>query len=306
MTDETAIEKEIKTVWESFSNEQPIEANRIDIKSELEQVERDASTDAREHLSLWLALLDEALHCLLTLHAFAEELSAEKSMSALSFWSLVARICALTVAIRRLIVAGLEDVARILARSLLETLDLALVSLADEEFAERYYSALEDEGYDANEFWKKNIGYGALNDRVKRTLDSANMTNEQVEFFFGYRQERRAQFSSSVHSSAHSALFSGGIPSLSRPGMISLSILGHVSIHSPSLLSFVIMEIHRFGVVIFHLVASDNPPVALKSAKYSSSYPSLLTAFLTLQEMTQRYSEMLPPPFNFPDTEDDE
>ncbi len=305
VTSESEIKEEIEAVWSRIADRQPVEVSRINVGSELERVELETANDAQEYLYFWLALLDEALHCLLTLHDFAEELSVEKNVSAISFRALVARACALTVAVKRLIATGLEDIARIVARSLLETLDLALVCVANPEFAQLYHSALADEEYSANEFWRKHISGDRLNRKVRHVFDSTDLTDEEVSFYFDNRKVAREQFSGSVHSSAHSALFSDGIPSLRELGMISTSILGHISAYSPGALSFVIMEVRRFGVVIFHLITSDDSPAVLKDAKFNLAYPNVYVAFLTLQEITERHSEMLPPPLEFPDTEDD-
>lgn len=305
MTNEPTVREEIETIWQRIVENQSLEATRVDVVAELQAVDRNTSQDAQEHLAFWLTLLDEALHCLLTMYEFADELSVEKDVSAITFRALLARGCALTVAIRRLIKTGLEDVARIVARSLLENLDLALVCLANRNFAQQYHSALEDERYDANEFWREHISGDRLNEKVRRVFSSTNMTEEQVNFYFANRKLSKRQFSGSVHSSAHSALFSDGIPSLSEPGMISTSILGHISLYSPGALSFIVMEVRRFGVIFFHLVTTNNSPAILRGVKDVPSYANVYAAFLTLQEITERYSDAIPPPFDFPDTEDD-
>lgn len=252
MTDTNSIEREIEAVWQSFADEYSISEPRTNVKARLEQVERETAADAREYLFLWIALFDEALYSLLALNDFTGELPNGEIVSTRVFELFLARVCVLMVAVRKLVVSGLEDVARIVVRSLLEALDLAITSLADDEFAERYSSAVEDEKYDANDFWKKNIGYKKLNTRVRKVLESTGLTDQQVEWFFENRRLTKEHFSGSVHSSAAtSAIFSTGVPSLAEPGMFSTSMLGHISIHSPDLLSFVIEEIHRFGVVFF-------------------------------------------------------
>lgn len=307
---DNAIRQEILDVWvevtrnSSFSN-----ASRVDVAHEMEHAERLATSDAEQHLGLWLALTDESLHFLLLLYQFAEEnvekLPVERGRSAAAFRSLLARLCALTVAIRRLVVAGLEEAARPVMRSWLETLDLAIVILADEDFARRFTSAVTDTDYDANEFWKAEIGYGRLNRRLERVLAKAGMTKEQTEHSLGDRKLIKGKLSESVHSSLSSAMFSEVIPSLSSPGFYNRSLLGHVSANSPDLLSLTVEYVHEFGVIFHKLLTSSSPPALLNNAKSVVGRSSLHAAFFTLQEMMEHYSEMLPPSSGLSDATND-
>lgn len=303
------VQQEIHDVWTEIRDKNFSDADRIDIAQEMERAELMAALDTRQHLYLWLALTDEALHFLLSVYRFSEEnvekVHEESVRIAVAFRSLLARMCALTVAVRRLVVAGLEDAARPVMRSWLETLDLLIVVLADEDFAVRYSSAIHNEEYDANEFWKTEIGYGRLNRRLIRALDRAEMTAEQKESFLKDQKLIKRKMSESVHSSLPSAMFSEVVPSLSRLGFYNRSILGHVSVHSPDLLSIVIERVHQFGVMFHKLLTSSDPPLLLSNVKHVTDCPSLHTAFFTLQEMVERYSEMLPPSSNPSSTAED-
>lgn len=294
-----AIQQEIRAVWAEIRDARFPNASRIDVTREMKRAELIAASDAKRHLYLWLALTDESLHFFLLMYRFAEEkvekVDAERVKSTVAFRSLIARLCALTVAVRRLVVAGLEDAARPVVRSWLETMDLLIVVLADEEFAGRYSSAVHDPGYDANEFWKAAIGYGRLNARLAQALNKAGMTTAHKEYFLENRKLVKGKLSESVHSALPSAMFSELVPSLSRPGFYNRSMLGHVSAYSPNLLSIIIEEVHQFGVIFHKLLTSNNPPPLLGNVKSVIDCSSLHTAFFALQEMVEHYSEMLPP-----------
>ena len=298
-----AIRQEILDVWVEVRNSGFPDADRVDVTREMKRAAMKAASDAEQHLDLWLALTDESLHLLLLLHRFAEKnvekVPEERERSAVAFRSLLAPLCALTVAVRRLVVTGLEDAARPVMRSWLETLDLAIVVLADEDFARRYSSAIADVDYDANEFWKAEIGYGRLNRRLGWVLDKAGMTREQKEYSLGNRKLTKDKLSESVHSSLPSAMFSEVIPSISSPGFYNRSMLGHISASSPSLLSLIVENVHEFGVIFHELLTSGDPPPLLNNVKFVVDCSSLHAAFFTLQEMVERYSEMLPPPSDF-------
>jgi hypothetical protein len=294
-----AIQQEIHDVWAEIRDKDFPGANRIDVTREMKRAELIAASDAKQHLYFWLALTDESLHFLMLMYRFAEEnvekVHEERVRSAVAFRSLLARMCALTAVVRRLVVAGLEDAARPVVRSWLETMDLSIVVLADEDFAGRYSSAVHDADYDANEFWKAAIGYGRLNRRLAQALDKAEMTTEHKEYFLGNRKLTKDKLSESVHSSLPSAMFSEIVPSLSRPDFYNRSMLGHVSANSSDLLSLIIEEVHQFGVIFHKLLTSSDPPPLLSNVKSVIDCSSLHTAFFALQEMVERYSEMLPP-----------
>ena len=295
-----AIRQEILKVWAEFRDEGFSDANRVDVTREMKRADVMAASDAEQHLYLWLALTDESLHFLLAVYRFAEEnvekVPEERAKSAVAFRSLLARMCALTVAVRRLVVAGLEDAARPVMRSWLETLDLTIVVLADEEFARRYSAAVDDADYDANAFWRTEIGYGRLNRRLKQLLDESVMPTEFKEHFFATRKLAKDKLSESVHSALPSAQFSEVIPSISQPGLYNRSILGHVSAHSPGLLTLIIEEVHIFGVIFHKLLTRSDPPSLLRNVKPVADTSSLHVAFFTLQELVDRYSAMLSPP----------
>lgn len=152
---------------------------------------------------------------------------------------------------------------------------------------------MDDAGYDANAFWRAEIGYGRLNKRLARLLDESVMPIEFKEHFFATRKHVKDKLSESVHSSLLSALFSEVIPSMSRPGIYNRSILGHVSAYSPGLLTLIIEEVDIFGVIFHRLLTRSDPPALLSNVKLVIDTSSLHTAFFTLQELVERYSEML-------------
>ncbi len=308
MTD-NAIRQEILDVWVEVTNSSFPNASRVDVTHEMEHAERLAASDAEQHLGLWLALTDKPLHLLMLLYQFAEEnvekVPAERGRSAAAFRSLLARLCALTVAIRRLVVTGLEEAARLIMRLWLETLDLAIVLLADEDFATRFTSAVTDADYDANELWKAEIRYGRLNRRLERVLAKAEMSREQIEHSLGDRKLTKGKLSESVHSSLPSAMFSEAIPSLSSPGFYNRSLLGSVSSNSPDLLSLIIEYVHEFGVIFHKLLTSSRPPPLLNNTKSFVGRSSLHVGFFTLQEMMERYCGMLPPSSSLSDATND-
>lgn len=288
------IQEEISKAWEALVNSSFQDAYRLDISAEVVRAERQSKTDVRKHLTLWLAIFDEALQFLLLLNRLTHQCFSESDKKITrSFVMLLARIIALTIAIRRLVTSGLEDAARPVARSFIETMDLALVCLYDDDFA-RDFSA---EGYDSNQFWKSHIGFGKLNFRLRRVLEVAGMDQEGIDNFFRHRAEMKGNLSDSVHSSLASAFRSMMIPSLSKPGRLSTSWLGHISAHSPGLLSLIILEVHQFGAVVVNSIVSDKQSLLFRDVPVTPDLDSVFASGLLLQQLVERYDEQLPPPF---------
>jgi hypothetical protein len=290
--------KEILNVWQNLVKTSFPNATRIDVGTQLTEVEAQANSDSDKHLRFLLDLIDEALHFLLQLHRFTyEDYLRLKDKPQPSFLFVLSRACILTTAIRRLVVLGLQEAARPVARSLLETLDLAIVTLADDEFAKRF-SGKESE-YDANKFWQDYIAKGRLEKRIKNILGHAGLNEEEQNEVLKPRNEIRKQLSASVHSSVSSAFTSMFIPSIDRPGLLKLSLLGHVDAYSPGLLSWTVLEIYHFGAIFHKLLLAEKTCIFLRPVP-SEELESMFAAFMTLQHMCIQHPEELPPEFIFP------
>jgi hypothetical protein len=304
MNGRQSVEQEVLATWAKVVSEFGLrDANRADVSTLLARVEVESLADCREHLTLWLGIYDEALHFLLSMNQAMQDCFVTSNRGVTrAFVLLLARILSLATAVRRLITSGLEDAARPVARSLLETLDLAIVTFFDEAFAADFGA---EETYSANAFWKAQIGFGKLNPRIRRAFETAGLTTDQIDGFFGRRFEMKGILSDSVHSSYASAFRSYLVPSLRRSDQFRLSPLGHVSIHSPGLLSLIISEVHWFGAVITNSYALNPPPPLFRDERAIPSLGSMFAAGLTLDALVKKYDAELPPPLAGDEGEDE-
>lgn len=283
--------RETLAIWQRSADTVFPEALRIDVARKRFQAEKESVKLSQDHLEFWLAILDEALHFLLSVQSLAQEcVDNAKQKPSPAFLFLVSRCCSLVTAIRKLVIYGLEDAARSIVRSLLESLDLAIVCFVDTDFS-KGFSFNQDE----NDFWKKNIAYGKLDKKVKEILTIIDFNEDELNTIFTKRRTFKALLSSSVHSSMSSAFASTFVASISRPGKFSPSVFGHVSIHSPKLISLAISEVHQFGYIITKLVMSKNPPTMLTNATPLLFLPSVLVGYLSLQEIILKYPKKLSP-----------
>lgn len=291
MTYNVQLNEEPADIWRMFAADIP-EAERLDVQGDLADAERECAQDASEFLLPWLQVVDEALHCLLCLSkvALAHLLKLDDVRHGRAFLLFVSRSCTLTAAIRRLVVSGFEDAAATVARSLIETLSLALVAGTDREFAE--IIDREPYDYDPNEFWKNHVGYSRLSTRLDRVYEAAGYTAEERE---GLKRDRiyfMQKFAESLHSSMRSANSSFFVPSLRRAGYFRMNPLGHVSSDAPRLLFVTAEIIHETGVILCRLAERDRIPV-LVDAPWDSKLASFFAAFLTLQEVIVQNEERL-------------
>jgi hypothetical protein len=239
--------------WNSITSSWDDCVARIDIEQELTRVGAKCESEAKEHLSDWLALIDESLQAVLQLHALMHAKQRESLDShPITVLMCTARGAACLIGIRHLLSKGLEDVARPVARSLFETLDLALACLAEREFAEKYLGS--EERYDANEFWSAEIGYGKMSKRLRKCLASLEVPNDQIEAYLDEQYTLKQEMSGATHGGMRSGFRSLGVPSLIHEGMYSTEFLGHHSRLTPFLAYWVGDRIHAFCEIIVTLL----------------------------------------------------
>lgn len=289
------IDKEIMSVWEKLATDNYKSATRIEVLKRLEEVAVENHDDASRYLSTYLSILNETLHFLLQLEKIVSEIrdlyGYDEKTPSFCFAMVLARVISLTVAIRKLILLGLEDPARVVARSLVESLDLAIVTAGDNEFANSFFG---DHGHnDGKTFWEKNIGYGNIYKKIKPILKSIGIPDTEIENTLSHLRNAKNILSSSVHSSVETTFRCMFVPSLGNPGLCAQSSLGHISSHSPGLCSFVIMEVYRFSCIIIKLVTSLPPPPLFTRASSASSIESLLVSYLTLQGVIDLHEDSL-------------
>ena len=116
------------------------------------------------------------------------------------------------LAIKILAQSGLNTQLRVLARVLVETVDMYLAATYDPSFAEKYHSAIEDN--EARQFWKDSIAYGKIDLKITEIWRLHKILDSEVQLIQRRRQEVKNSLSADVHSSAMSVMFSAAHPVL--------------------------------------------------------------------------------------------
>lgn len=290
-----SLKTDIDAMWHEHATGFLKSAQRIDVDSILCEAKEKAEADIDSHMALQMLIYKESIHFLMQLDRMVTiGPNTIGNQINVAFALLLSRCISLVVGIYRLITSGLEDAARPVARSLLETLDLAIVSLTDDEFTLNYLG--ENEDYDDNKFWKEHVAYGKIYNKIRKTIELTGLPKEEAESYINSRRELKSILSGSVHVSVSSSFRSFCTPSLGNRNLLARAPEGHVSVHSPGFIAMVIKEIYRFGTIFIKLMIAPSPLDVFENIEKDSKV-SLTAAFLVFQDLVIKYDDQLPPPF---------
>jgi hypothetical protein len=255
---------------------------RLNIPAVIEEVERSLAAH-RELLQPWLGIAELAIEVLIAIFDYLRETAEETGILRASI-ALIGRAASHAVAIRRLVTVGQDEVARVVMRSFIENLDVALAAIGDSRFAE----LLADEGFkNEKRFWQKHIRGGAVQRKVEEVLERAGIPSSSF-------QERRAAdlsfLSGSTHPSFMSAVRGSAIPSLAHGTFVS-SPLGHIGVHGPNVLRSLALNVTEFSVVLFKFSYAENAPRGFRTEDVRRpEFRYVVTGFFTLQEIVKRHN----------------
>jgi len=291
----TTLKEEIKSFWDNLSSRQFKGAVYLDVDEYLSKLEIALKEEAIKLFPLCIELLHHGIQaCVHFQNINISRLKSDtrKALSNPGFWMLQGRQVSLACAFRLLILSGFEDASRLIVRPLIETDELALACLVNENLSEEYTA--EDPAYNEKEFWKRNVAYGKINEHYMRVLGRIGLDQENIDAIIEYRKEIKEALSSSVHSAVSSALRSELVPSLAKPGYLYPSSTGHHSVHTPSTCVAVIGEIHHYLAAVINLLTSNDPPSALAEIEPSEA-ASFFASAITFQEFFFKNEDDLRP-----------
>lgn len=132
---------------------------------------------ANKHLQKGIVLIDESIQFLIH---FGHLIGSKERMGLTLFdlWSLISKLKSLAISFRELILIGQADSSRLILRGLIETNDLIIVAISDQNFCHNY--APDNPDHDDNIFWKTHIAYGQILPRVEKALKIAGFQDEQT------------------------------------------------------------------------------------------------------------------------------
>lgn len=201
---------------------------------------------------------------------------------------LTGRACHMIVGIRTLVARGLDEVAKVVTRSLLENFDIALVAFADPAFAADYFGTTNPK-----RFWDDEIARGAIHTKAEEVYASSGVRDV---FLRERRKKDWERLSSATHASFFSAFAGAAAISLADDSLIP-SPLGFIGTRGRAILPEAAAETKEFMATVMHLSSMD-APVDFERDRFDHD-PLLLRAvsgFFVLQELLSRHSLSLEPP----------
>ena len=259
----------------------------------IESRENAAKQEVIEHLQPWLHILEDSIQWLANLAGILNRMNSEKKLDSAqqSIWALIGASCAHAVAVRRLVLSGLDTSARAIARVLDEHLCASLVFLHKRELGAQFHQCADDDT--AAQFWYKHLNTRAL----KKHL---NAIERSVGLDLGFSQEMRAwrereieSFSQAIHPSYLGAAFSTITMSPSDPDNVGPAFVGMASINSKRTLNFSCKSIWHFSCFGFLMLFNEHeshPPV-IQLDEEDEMHQMTVVGRRVLQVLNQRYWE---------------
>lgn len=256
------INKEISQLWQEALEAKQIKvAREPNIQKLINEGEKKSYGDATKQLEPWISILDEGIHLLAQLHIALDLASTgdfEKDKYIKIPNALIGTACAHTVAIRRLVLSGLDCSAKVVLRSLMETLGICIAVIKEHSIANNYHSAQDFK--QAKEFWFKTISRKKLKTILSSVEIEVGFDNATIEELKKWREEEFSFLSQYVHPSYIAACFSSWPCSIKKPYHHISGILGAASILSERTLTFACRSIwyfSRLGILLLMKMAEN-------------------------------------------------
>lgn len=126
--------------------------------------EKEVRKEAMKNLEPWISIFNEGIQWLVQLHialSLARSGSFEKDKDILVPFALVGSACVHCVGIRKLILSGLDASARVLLRTLIETLNICIAVIDNIELSNNFRAAQDFS--EAKKFWNRELTTRKLN-----------------------------------------------------------------------------------------------------------------------------------------------
>lgn len=278
------MQAEFLNIWNSMKLNRFGEAIFFDLDKYLAESFGKAHAHAIGLIPKHLFLLDQAISCLLLFTRFVGE--RKMNMQSVAFISQVHRSVNCLIAIRLLLINGLEEVGRPISRNYLESLDMSLACLVDDEFATQLAG---DEGADFDAFWKRCIGYGKVYQYLRKACELAGFSEKEADEYIQYRKELKSILSSSVHSDHPGAFRSMAPPPLGYPDMVSTEPHGIVNVHTADHAAAVIGETFKYLSLVSKILFFGSHQHNFDLAPDGVNVHTFFAHFFSFQEIYYRH-----------------
>jgi len=256
---------EIIELWDYYTKKAQIKSpydNEFD--ETILEYEKEAEKTVVERLNPWLQILEEGIQWLANLNATLDvALKESEGDNYLRVpWALTGAACVQSVAIRRLVLSGLDSPARTILRSLDEHLIVCIVTLANKELRKEFFKP--DSPEESRTLWHKELTSRKIESHLNEVEKTIGFDSETQKSFSDFRKQEKAINSLAVHPSYVTSALSAMPICLDENGTHKPGILGCASELSIRTLDYACKAIWYFSRIGFLLLFesySHQPPL---------------------------------------------
>lgn len=262
-----SIRKESLELWEAYFKDAWRQSKYDqEFRSFLDNLRRDEEDKAEAALQPWLQIFEDSLQWLSNIWGILSvrmnEEEKDRRELALSAWSLISSSCNYAVAIRLMVISGLDNPARTMARSLDEHLSACIAILHKPELAVGFQSAQEHE--EASQFWYDNFNSKKLRKHLNSVERTVGIAPHVSRAFREYRDNELNYFSQTIHPTFLSGVMAANTIEVNNTGDLVFGLYGRLSACSERTLNHACKSIwyfSRFGFSMFFNEIDGSEPL---------------------------------------------
>lgn len=257
----------------------------------LDKRELESEAIAQKHLQPWLHILEDSIQWLANLATLLERLNSEGTLekAGKTIWVMVGASCAHAVAVRRLVLSGLDTPARAEVRTLDEHLCACIAFLHDRKLAEDFKECETKD--DTAQFWYKNLNTKAVSKHLNAVERSIGLEAKISADMRAWRSNEIDWFSQAIHPSYLGAGLTTLTLSAEDPGIYGSAFLGMASACSDRTLNFACKSIWYFACFGFMMIFNEHnyqSPI-VQVDKEDEMHQLVVVGRGVLQSLNQKY-----------------
>lgn len=296
------IQNKIAQLWDFVLRNEKIDANHDSKFIEaLNKIEEKSVKECLEFLEPFISIFTEGIQWLSNLHiVLTPDLYEETKIEAkfIPPYLLIGTACTYAVAIRRLVLSGLDYSAKILLRSLMETLNICTLIIADISISYKFNKA-EDQKT-ARHLWLQEFSKNKIEQVLSKIESQVGFNGEYMRELKTWRLELSEMMSQFVHPTSISSFLTALPISLTNPTYcVPNGVLGSSNCLSIRTLAIGCKLIWYFSVtalpLLMKLGPNGEPPQKLSIGDKNGA--AVLIGAEIFEELIIEYTN----DYNFPD-----
>ena len=240
----------------------------------------------------WLSIFDEAAFLLKLegdLLVDWGDSSPKKAKSLLGVAFLVHKALTEALSFRLLVLAGYEDSGRVLLRTMMESLDLALLFFTDQKLARLFWA---DKSRPTT-FWHEHLSHGRGANRFKELVAKVAEQRKHLRDQGVRRGSVYAQLSEQVHSSPSASVRAYAHPSIEHPGLLAVSPFGRLGAQAPGVLVAAYGYVITHADIFIHCILGKLQVFDLDRKKFGPRIAQIIARFNLFHEVASLFEKDL-------------